>query len=1019
MERLIGDLYDPANQSSPQHINVIQTQIQRLQREKSAWQLGLDLLHHGEAIVRFYGALTLTIKINADWDNDGLGRDEQMRNYLLEALVTNYIRLITLPDSKFVLQKLVSTLVTFFVRPDSGWTLPLRHILACMIGRHYVPEEGLPEIEQLLTRSNTLSNHQLKGVLLLATVIAEDLSNRTSSTMDDSKLNSRVAANSLDALQLLRYFAAFAPGSRATALANGPDHRQVEEESKDGRAVELLHLAVQAIPYWTNMIRYSNGTETRRLEDLAIQCISAASNYLETAGMTGSVLQMLISLEHSSARLLQQALAGFPSTIVSSNMAAEMVTLLVRGDFIPDALLYVDFLESIMNRADTTKPDYLHDHGLAEIVQIMGRLLRCDGVAVIEDPVCHIVLQKITEIAEGSTDWEDVNDPAMEFLKTLTADACEACLLKIRIPSEQMSSETQDWDVDDRARFRDFRYDVHDFFQSAFTILGNALIEEVVNTVVQQGAPPEWSTFEASTFGLIALFDCISSEADTYDLLITTVLGSPAWSYLLQSSNVPDRALQTAINFIAENVTYLERHSDRLVPILNFLFSSLHLQASTTAASRAIFKLCDSHRVILREGLPQFMGTLGSIGDIAEAERHRIFAAVAAIIQALPGDEAKTEPLTQLLATIGQTLRSADDGTVDKDGMVRVCTDIVQTLASIGKGLRSPADVPVDLEAPTTNPSEFWTKGPGAHVQQEVLGIYHATLQKVQSNIDHVFVDACCDFIRSGFTETHPSPFKFSDSVGLDLIMEFISVDNPSIDNAMACATSYLASVSSENIPVSVRAVLYAVVSHQQHILSIHQQTAQGPSSSFPSASLDFLGRCFGKWGKLWFEIQDSQETVAVAMELGLMVMTDSDTLPRRSAAAFFAAFADFSGPETGLDGDAGVRVGTVLARFGPRILSLLLRLLGGECARSELDSLSETLKRYVQKQPMLTKAVFRAAVKEEAGVMNEKALQATTLEQRKRFVSQVEALRGARKTNEVVRDFWIACRGSGFGYIA
>jgi hypothetical protein len=67
MERLIGDLYDPANQSSPERINEIQTQIQRLQREKSAWQLGLDLLHHGEATVRFYGALTLTIKINADW----------------------------------------------------------------------------------------------------------------------------------------------------------------------------------------------------------------------------------------------------------------------------------------------------------------------------------------------------------------------------------------------------------------------------------------------------------------------------------------------------------------------------------------------------------------------------------------------------------------------------------------------------------------------------------------------------------------------------------------------------------------------------------------------------------------------------------------------------------------------------------------------------------------------------------------------------------------------------------------
>ena len=67
MEQLIGELYDPLNQSSPERINEVQKQIQLLQREKSAWQLGLDLLNHGEATVRFYGALTLTIKINADW----------------------------------------------------------------------------------------------------------------------------------------------------------------------------------------------------------------------------------------------------------------------------------------------------------------------------------------------------------------------------------------------------------------------------------------------------------------------------------------------------------------------------------------------------------------------------------------------------------------------------------------------------------------------------------------------------------------------------------------------------------------------------------------------------------------------------------------------------------------------------------------------------------------------------------------------------------------------------------------
>lgn len=71
MDRLILELNDPANQGAPERIHEIERQIQALQREKSSWQLGLDLLHHQQATVRFYGALTLNIKINIDWYVNG------------------------------------------------------------------------------------------------------------------------------------------------------------------------------------------------------------------------------------------------------------------------------------------------------------------------------------------------------------------------------------------------------------------------------------------------------------------------------------------------------------------------------------------------------------------------------------------------------------------------------------------------------------------------------------------------------------------------------------------------------------------------------------------------------------------------------------------------------------------------------------------------------------------------------------------------------------------------------------
>ncbi|KIW98401.1 uncharacterized protein Z519_00061 [Cladophialophora bantiana CBS 173.52] len=1011
MEQLIVELHNPSNQSSPERVNEIQKQIQRLQREKSAWQLALNLLHHGEATIRFYGALTLTIKINADWDHDGLGKDEDMRSSLLEALVGNYIRLVNLPDSNFVLQKLGSTLITFFARRDSGWNLPFRQILASFLSKNYTPEENLPGMDQLLEACNDCSNNELKGVLMVATIMAEDLSSRASSSLDEGRLDDRVAANCLDVWLLLRYCIKRTIGQSHAALA--PEQIQINSGA-------ILQLVMTAMPYWASMIKYAEITRARRSEGIARDCIATTINFLEEEPYTGPVLQMLIALENSSAKLLREALPNFPASIANSPKVRAMVDLLLQGDFISDGVLYVDLLESIMSHIDITKPDFLHNHRYNEVVRTLQRLLCCDGVAVIEDPVCQIVLEKISEIVEGYADWEDVNDPAQGFLKVLTANSCEACLLKIRIPSEQMSSETHPWDADDRAKFQDFRYDVQDFFQSAFTVLGNALIEEIVKSMLGQSQALDWSAFEAGTFSLIAFSDTMSSDPDTYDVLITTILDCQAWSYLLQTANnVPDRALRTAIRFIAENVAYLQRHPDRLVSILNFLFSSLHLQASTSAASRAIYNLCDSHRRMLRGGLPQFMDSLASIADIGETERHRIYAAVAAIIQALPAEEAKVQPLSRLLAPIGHALTTLNGNNVDKSDILRGCIDIMQTLASIGKGLRSPADVPVDLEAAGLGSSEFWTSGPGAIIQQNVLVMYHATMQKVQSCVENVFVDACCDFIKSGFTEEHPSPFKFPDSIGLELVSQFINLDNPSIDNAMACASSFLASVNPQNLQASVSGLLYAVISNQQHVLSNHQETKQLPTNNFPSSSLEFLSRLLNKWPAMWFSMQDSQETATVSVELGLVVMTDPDTLPRRSAAGFFAAFAEASGSETGLDSEASARIKGVLQTSGPRILSLVLRLLGGECARSEIDSLTETLKRFVQKQFMLSKAVLRVAVKQESGVMSDKALNATTLEQRNRFVAQVEALRGARKTGDIVKDFWIACRGSGFGYIA
>lgn len=64
VERLVQQLYLPG---TPQQIVEIQNNLQQLQRSDQGWQLADTLLQSQDEKVRFFGALTFTIKINSDW----------------------------------------------------------------------------------------------------------------------------------------------------------------------------------------------------------------------------------------------------------------------------------------------------------------------------------------------------------------------------------------------------------------------------------------------------------------------------------------------------------------------------------------------------------------------------------------------------------------------------------------------------------------------------------------------------------------------------------------------------------------------------------------------------------------------------------------------------------------------------------------------------------------------------------------------------------------------------------------
>lgn len=175
MEQLIRDLNSPQNRGRPDVIDLIQRQIQNLQRQQSAWQTGLDLLKSNEEILQFYGALTVGLKVNADWDTDQIGVNRETVSELIQTLVWSYVSLSAeSSNSDLVINKLSAVLAAVFAKPDAAWSRPCCHVLACMLAARYIPATEAPEMVKMLSASAYISASSVRATLRLGLALQEE-----------------------------------------------------------------------------------------------------------------------------------------------------------------------------------------------------------------------------------------------------------------------------------------------------------------------------------------------------------------------------------------------------------------------------------------------------------------------------------------------------------------------------------------------------------------------------------------------------------------------------------------------------------------------------------------------------------------------------------------------------------------------------------------------------------------------------------------------------------------------------
>lgn len=439
------------------------------------------------------------------------------------------------------------------------------------------------------------------------------------------------------------------------------------------------------------------------------------------------------------------------------------------------------------------------------------------------------------------------------------------------------------------------------------------------------------------------------------------------------------------------------------------------------------------------QALPQFLQTLTTLEDIPLHSGCKVLSAVSALVQALPSETDKIEPLQKMLQLIrnlevrhtagppltqGNETHTSGPQTQD-DETYSPLYERLSMLAAVARGLQGAAEIPIDLEATKNTGTTFWTDGAGRQTQQLVLQMLAEPWSRLLESNQADLVSAACELLKAGFKEDHPTPFKFPLHISTELLCTLINIQNANLDQTMNTASCY---VSSEPVPTpetspQAETLISRVLAITKEATKLLTDPATSTTFSAPTCILDFVIRSLPKYG-----IQILTHTSAIDMMSTftdyaiLLLQSTTDTLPRRSAAAFFTSFLEYTDPASTLMSNPNPAVATninaLLSSYSPTVLALTLHLLSGECARSEIDSLTLLLRTYISKQPLRAKPILATAIRPENGVLTPTALSATKPEQRARFIAQVESLRGARKTNDVVRDFWVACRGGQFGYV-
>ncbi|KAF2637658.1 ARM repeat-containing protein [Massarina eburnea CBS 473.64] len=970
IEKLVKTLYDPGHAKK---VAETEATLRVLQRSPQGWEIGDALLNNADENVRFFGALTLTVKLNAD----SAGLSEEDGEQLLAKLIHH---LVTHPKKSASQRKLCSTLAQFFTKPISTWSNCIRSLAVSFVLQQPVLDDTLDSHPSVWDIIPQLPDEQLHVLLDFAINLADETKKLSNSP--NRKPHQRMIAN-VESIEVLLQVALGRGIEFISTPPNDPDHNRGEL------------LCVAALECYLGWVFYAHSEfkevpeklrYLRSCTELALTCLEYHVDF--AMDFVAEILEGYPKFfQDKHYQMLWSAITSQWGLDILKSCDAEAVGL---------ARIIVAYASELVesNKAYREPENAHYQH----VFSICHHLLQYTGYVGVEDEVALIVLDfwsnYVTTVAEELIMCEE--QPAWKApAQSHVFQAVAELLQKIIYPPKEV---TNDWDSDEKKTFKVFRMDVRDIIMEAFELLRNGLTEQFINFAVHALEGNRWLELEAALFSLISIADGLTNV----DEKLVVLFERPLFATISEHADIPAITRRTTVELVASLNHFFLRNPQFLPQVLPFLLNALAQPSLANGAAKSFASLCSECRKSLTGELASFFQMYEQFLTYQTAEEHtksKVLEGIAAIVQAEDTEEKQLAGVQQIFRYVANDAMQAVSFAKEANDLELAQVYAMSTLkclSSIGKALQASDDDVVDLSG-TKEESQFWTQGPGKEIQNQLINFINYMTQIFPANDE--IIESACNILRVGFKEMGSGPFALPPAASIDYITS-TNVQTPRLTYVLETACCWVSShKSSPDFELQAQRLLR----YDLGIMQALQHPRNDPEISVGCVELiqSFLKQ------NATILMNEHPDVLKGTFDFSIECIKSPEVLPKRAAASLWKDIFEKTS-STGSQDQATCQ--DIVDHFGQAVAFALVSNICGEVDASSLDNILAPLRKLILNQRLsrqyITNALAEMPILQ--GVQGDQGWQDAI----RKFIES--AMRNAKTSaafKEAVKTFWQSCK--------